>query len=98
LRWEDAVKLTQIIPEYSILLGLANAGKTTLLSQIKALFMLHPDGDAEPSSTASNTMPTVGQKNALGKGTNQILVLSSAADLLLVGLRTDQHQRTADHG
>ncbi|KAI1609141.1 ADP-ribosylation factor like protein 1 [Exophiala viscosa] len=57
-------------PEYSIiLLGLDNAGKTTLLSQIKALFntTLDPDGqtgDAAPSETAGNTVPTVGQNVA----------------------------------
>lgn len=41
-------------PEYSILLlGLDNAGKTTLLSQIKALFT--------PTHPNLNTVPTVGQ-------------------------------------
>ena len=58
-------------PEYSIiLLGLDNAGKTTLMSQIKALFnttsasidpSLGATGDLAPSQTAGNTVPTVGQ-------------------------------------
>jgi len=57
-------------PEYSIiLLGLDNAGKTTLLSQIRALFNATSDpagqtGDAAPSDTAGNTVPTVGQNVA----------------------------------
>ncbi|KAL6252836.1 ADP-ribosylation factor protein 3 [Rhinocladiella similis] len=57
-------------PEYSIiLLGLDNAGKTTLLTQVKALFNTAIDpagqtGDAAPSDTAGNTVPTVGQNVA----------------------------------
>lgn len=52
--------------EYSILLlGLDNAGKTTLLSQIRALYQTSDSsikpGDAPPSSTAGDTVPTVGQ-------------------------------------
>ena len=57
--------------EYSILLlGLDNAGKTTLLTQIKALFnatvdpAAGPNGEAPPSTTAGNTVPTVGQNVA----------------------------------
>lgn len=47
--------------EYSILLlGLDNAGKTTLHNQIKALY----NTDDEPSTTAGNTVPTVGQNVA----------------------------------
>lgn len=56
--------------EYSILLlGLDNAGKTTLLSQVKSLFNTTSEGgttgDAVPSSTAGNTVPTVGQNVAI---------------------------------
>ena len=47
-----------------MLLGLDNAGKTTLLSQIKALYTLTSDGDAPASDTAGNTVPTVGQNVA----------------------------------
>lgn len=57
--------------EYSVLLlGLDNAGKTTLLTQIKTLFntttsssdpTLGATGDLPPSEAAGNTVPTVGQ-------------------------------------
>lgn len=60
--------------EYSILLlGLDNAGKTTLMTQIRALYnttasssdpVAGVTGDAPPSQTAGETVPTVGQNVA----------------------------------
>jgi ADP-ribosylation factor related protein 1 len=42
-----------------LLLGLDNAGKTTLLSQIKALYQ--PRSDGAPAPNPGKTVPTVGQ-------------------------------------
>ncbi|CEJ61024.1 Putative ADP-ribosylation factor family protein [Penicillium brasilianum] len=49
--------------EYSVLLlSLNNAGKTTLLSEIKALYQPRPDGTPAPNPV--KTVPTVGQNVA----------------------------------
>lgn len=45
-----------------LLLGLDNAGKTTLLSQIKALYQ--PRADGAPAPNPGKTVPTVGQNVA----------------------------------
>lgn len=41
-----------------------NAGKTTLLSQIKAFYLPRPDGTPAPGPDPSKTVPTVGQNVA----------------------------------
>lgn len=53
----------KISPEYSVLLlGLDNAGKSTLLSQIKAHYLPRPEG--APAPNPGKTVPTVGQNVA----------------------------------
>lgn len=59
----DGVFTLSLSTEYSVLLlGLDDAGKTTLLSQIKALYQPRPEG--APPSNPGKTVPTVGQNVA----------------------------------
>ncbi|KAI5286978.1 Tryptophan--tRNA ligase, mitochondrial, partial [Ascosphaera acerosa] len=64
-----AVKRAMGLAEYSVLLlGLDNAGKTTLLNQVKALYGAAASpaagGPGRPNPDAGNTVPTIGQNVA----------------------------------